>query len=47
MIWNLAQGILTMVGNITAQFNNTDDIEKFTLSLDESVNFSISPVLLN
>lgn len=36
MIWNVAQGILTMVGNITTQFNNTDDIEKFTLSSSES-----------
>ena len=36
MIWNVAQGILDSVTGITAQFNNTDDIENFTLSSSES-----------
>lgn len=36
MIWNVAQGILDSVGNFTAQFNNTDEIENFTLSSSES-----------
>lgn len=32
MIWNIPQSILTIISSITNQFNNTDDIEKFTLS---------------
>lgn len=36
MIWNVAQGILNMVNNINVQFNNTEDIENFTLSSSES-----------
>ena len=36
MIWNIPQSILTTVSNITGQFDNTDNIETFTLSLSES-----------
>jgi len=36
MIWNIPQSILTIISSITNQFNNTDDIEKFTLSSSES-----------
>ena len=36
MIWNIPQSILTIISSITNQFNNTGDIEKFTLSSSES-----------
>jgi len=36
MIWNQPQTILDSVVAFTAQFNNTDDIENFTLSSSES-----------